>query len=64
MLLHGMWDLSSFLSGVHANTDLRAIGGIIGYGAYLTCLVALVVILRRDRETRALEPSPAVPVAA
>ena len=56
MVLHGLWDLSSFLLGVHANDTLKAIGPFIGYAAYAVCLAALIVILRRDRTTHLLTP--------
>lgn len=60
MVFHGLWDLSSFLSGVHATADLRAIGALVGWTVYASAIVALILILRRDRETRVIEPAAAV----
>jgi membrane protease YdiL (CAAX protease family) len=54
MVLHGLWDLSTFLLGVHANDTLKAIGPFVGYAAYAVCLAALIIILRRDRTTHML----------
>ena len=50
MVLHSLWDLSSFLLGVHANDTLKLIGPMVGYVTYAACLVALIIMLRRDRE--------------
>ncbi|MEI6363933.1 MAG: type II CAAX endopeptidase family protein [Actinomycetes bacterium] len=54
MVLHGLWDLSSFLVGVHADDTLKLIGPFVGYAAYAACLAALIIILRRDRTTHML----------
>jgi uncharacterized protein len=62
MVMHGLWDLSTFMSGVHANADLRAIGALVGWSVYASAIIALVLILRRDRQTRVLEPAAAVAV--
>jgi membrane protease YdiL (CAAX protease family) len=58
MVLHGAWDLSTFLLGTHANDTRKLIGPMIGYVAYAACLVGLILILRRDRAT-AVIPSAA-----
>jgi membrane protease YdiL (CAAX protease family) len=51
MVMHGLWNLSTFLLGIHANETLKAIGPIVGYVFYAACLVAFIISWRRDRGT-------------
>jgi membrane protease YdiL (CAAX protease family) len=58
MVLHGAWDLSTFLLGTHANDTLKLIGPMVAYAVYAACIVAAVIIIRRDRQTSVI-PAPA-----
>jgi membrane protease YdiL (CAAX protease family) len=49
MVVHGLWDTSLFLVGVHKVADslLPALGSLVGEITYLAALIALIVIWRR-----------------
>jgi hypothetical protein len=58
MVIHGLWDMSSFLLGVHMvdGSPWPLLGSVVGYVTYLTALIALVVIWRR-RDVAAVDPT-------
>jgi membrane protease YdiL (CAAX protease family) len=64
MVLHGLWDLSSFLLGVHANDSLKLIGPTVGYLFYAACFVAFIIIWRRDRGTSVIPAQGKAPAVA
>jgi membrane protease YdiL (CAAX protease family) len=49
MVIHGLWDMSSFLLGVHMvdGSPWPLLGSVVGYVTYLTALIALIIIWRR-----------------
>lgn len=64
MVIHGLWDLSSFLLAAHMvdGSPLPQLGSLVGYLTYLTAVVALIILWRR-RDVAAVDHpgSPATP---
>lgn len=49
MVVHALWDMSSFLLGVHAISGslMPGLGGLVANLMYLTAVIALIVVWRR-----------------
>jgi uncharacterized protein len=58
MVIHGLWDMSSFLLGVHKvdGSPWPLLGSAVGNVIYLSALIALIVIWRR-RDVAAVDPT-------
>jgi membrane protease YdiL (CAAX protease family) len=56
MVIHGLWDMSSFVLGAHMidGSLLPQLGSAVGNLAYLTAVIALIIIWRR-RDVAAVE---------
>jgi membrane protease YdiL (CAAX protease family) len=65
MMIHGLWDMSSFLLGVHKvdGSPWPLLGSAVGSVVYLSALVALIIIWRR-RDVAAVDPTSSAPATS